>query len=69
MKCVSCYPTCFRDSKYSAGLVRAVKAASWNGAGAESVSLMWIFLMADAMHDGAIAHPILHPNDNRTNFG
>lgn len=42
-------------------LVNAVSAASWNGAGAESVSLIWIFLIAEAMLAGAQAHPILQP--------
>lgn len=32
-------PTLLSDSKYSGVLLKAVKAASWKGAGAESVSL------------------------------
>lgn len=31
--------TLLNDSKYSGGLFKAVKAASWKGAGAESVTL------------------------------
>lgn len=53
--------TAFRESKYSGGLRRADKAASWKGAGAESVILTWIFLIADAMVVGAQAQPILQP--------
>lgn len=30
--------TLLNDSKYSRGLLKAVKAASWKGAGAESVT-------------------------------
>lgn len=57
-------PTLLNDSKYSGGLLKAVKAASWKGAGAESVILTWIFLIAEAMKAGAIAHPILQPESN-----
>ena len=42
-------------------LVSAINAASWNGAGAESVSLTWIFLIAVAMFAAAQAQPILQP--------
>jgi hypothetical protein len=42
-------------------LVNAINAASWNGAGAESVSLTWIFLIAEAMFAAAQAQPILQP--------
>lgn len=49
------------DSKYSGELVKAVRAASWKGAGAESVILTWIFLIADAINAGAVAHPTLQP--------
>lgn len=54
--------TFLSDSKYSKGLLKAVKAASWNGAGAESVILTWMFLIADAMKGGAMAHPTLQPD-------
>lgn len=47
--------------KYSGELLKAVSAASWKGAGAESVIRIWIFLIADAMLDGAQAQPILQP--------
>jgi len=57
--------TLLRDSKYSGGLLKAVKAASWKGAGAESVTIIWMFLIADAIEAGAIAHPILQPNRYR----
>ena len=43
-------------------LVNAINAASWNGAGAESVSLTWIFLIAAAMFATAQAQPTLQPN-------
>lgn len=56
--------TVFKVSKYVGGLLSAVNAASWKGAGAESVILMWIFLIADAMLPGAQAQPILHPVEN-----
>lgn len=64
---ISLHPTFFNVSKYSGVLVNAVKAASWKGAGAESVSLIWIFLIAVAMQEGAIAHPILQPNREQLN--
>jgi len=51
------------DSKYSGGLLKALSAASWKGAGAQSVTLAWIFLIADARKVGAIAHPTLQPDD------
>jgi hypothetical protein len=43
-------------------LVNAINAASWNGAGAESVSLTWIFLIAAAMFATAQAQPTLQPS-------
>ena len=46
-------------------LVNAINAASWNGAGAESVSLMWIFLIAEAMLAAAQAQPSLQPSQSR----
>ena len=57
-------PTLLNDSKYSGGLLKAVMAASWKGAGAESVILTWMFLIAEAMTAGAIAHPTLQPESN-----
>lgn len=52
--------------KYSGELVKAANAASWKGAGAESVSFICIFLIADEIQAGAIAHPILQPNKQFT---
>lgn len=53
--------TFLNKSKYFVWLLNAVKAASWKGAGAESVILIWKFLIAEAMQAGAIAHPTLQP--------
>lgn len=53
--------TFLNELKYSEGLLNAIKAASWKGAGAESVILTWMFLIAEAMQEGAIAHPIRQP--------
>lgn len=57
--------TFLSDSKYSGGLFKAVSAASWKGAGAESVTITWMFLIADAIKAGAIAHPTLQPDRYR----
>jgi hypothetical protein len=46
-------------------LVNAINAASWNGAGAESVNFMWIFLIAEAMLAAAQAQPSLQPSQSR----
>jgi hypothetical protein len=47
-------------------LVNAINAASWNGAGAESVSLTWIFIIDAglllAMLAPAQTQPILQPS-------
>lgn len=54
--------TLLNDSKYSGELVNAANAASWKGAGAQSVILIWMFWITDAKAAGAIAHPTLQPN-------
>lgn len=58
-------PTLLNDAKYSGGLLKAVKAASWNGAGAESVILVWIFRIAEAMLTEAMAQPTLQPDQQQ----
>lgn len=60
-------PTLLNNSKYSGGILKAVTTASWNGAGAQSVILVWIFLIVEAMQAEAMAHPTLQPDRQHTN--